>query len=399
VKRTAAISLGGAAAVIAIAVYALWPGDRASTQTSAPPHAAPAAVEPGASAAAPPQAGCAPALPAAAVDPYPEHGIDGVSTDDPLTAYRRANVYPPTSRPLSAEHVDLLAPNQRHETARPTDADDGTMFLFTADRYFVIGDEALTATLEVWRDHTPIAPTIRQAFAVVLRPGQAPEPADAIPITYTPRPGGGVIARFAPSTLRGLERQTAIGMYIEFGTGAGETAVQRASFDFQYTPAGGIPARFTGTFSDVIVDGSLVVTAEVDVARAGPYLIDCNLYDAAGQPVAWTRFKAPLAAGRQRAPLVFFGKVLVDAAARGPFRIGQLRGARFDAGRDPDLEQMPPYAGAYETRAYTPDQFSSAEWDSPEKRKMIELLTQQQATGRHQGAATPAPVGEPGDGQ
>lgn len=395
-KRTAAVGAAGAVAIV-IVVYALWPRDREHSART-PPHAAPAVVEPGASATAPDHAGRAPAL-ATRVDPYPEHGIDGVSTDDPLTAYRRANVYPPTSRPLSAEHADLLAPNQRHETARPTDADDGTMFLFTADRYFVIGDEALTATLEVWRDHTPIAPAIRQAFAVVLRPGQAPAPADAIPITYTPRPGGGVVARFAPSTLRGLEHQTAIGMYIEFATGTGEAAVQRASFDFQYTPAGGIPARFTGTFSDAIVDGSVVVTAEVDVARAGPYLIDCNLYDAAGQPVAWTRFKAPLAAGRQRAPLVFFGKVLVDAGARGPFRIGQLRGARFDAGRDPDLEQMPPYPGAYETRAYTPDQFSSAEWDSPEKRKLIELLTQQQAAGRHQGAATPAPAGEPGDGQ
>jgi hypothetical protein len=395
-RRTAAV--GGAGAVaIAIAVYALWPRDRGRS-TSAPPHAAPAAVEHGASAASPDHAGRAPA-PALAtrIEPYPEHGIDGVSTDDPLTAYRRANVYPPTSRPLTAEHADLLAPNQRHETARPTDADDGTMFLFTADRYVVVGDEALTATLEVWRDHAPIEPAVRQAFAVVLRPGQPPAPADAIPITYTPRPGGGVVARFAPSAIRGLERQTAIGMYIEFG--AGEAGVQRASFDFQYTPAGGIPARFTGGFSDAIVDGSLVVTAELDVARAGPYLIDCNLYDAAGQPVAWTRFKAPLAAGRQPAPLVFFGKVLVDAGARGPFRLGQLRGARFDAGRDPDLEQMPAYAGAYETRAYTPDQFSSAEWDSPEKRKMIELLTQQQATGRHQGAAAPAPAGEPGDGQ
>src|SRR5262245_29714534 len=55
------------------------------------------------------------ALPPPPVAPYPATGAPGISTDDPLTAYRRANVYPPTSRPLSKDQDDLLKPGRRHE--------------------------------------------------------------------------------------------------------------------------------------------------------------------------------------------------------------------------------------------------------------------------------------------
>jgi hypothetical protein len=153
------------------------------------------------------------------------------------------------------------------------------------------------------------------------------------------------------------------------------------------TPARGIPARFTGAFRDAIEAGSLVIHAGVAVDTPGHYVIDCNLFDAADQPVAWSRFKGELAAGVHDADLVFFGKVILDGHARGPFHIGQLRGARFAPGLDPDLEQMPPFTGSYTTAAYPPDVFSDAEYDSPGKQKMIELLGQ---GSNHRGAAGPS---------
>jgi hypothetical protein len=160
-------------------------------------------------------------------------------------------------------------------------------------------------------------------------------------------------------------------MYVEFDHGHG---TQRAHFDFQYTPAGGIPARFTGAFGDAVEAGSLVVHAGVEVTTPGHYVIDANLFDAADQPVAWSRFKGELAAGTQDAELVFFGKVIVDAGAHGPFHLGQLRGARYAPGEDPDLEQMASFTGSYVTRPYPTDAFSSAEYDSVDKQRMIELL-------------------------
>jgi len=127
-----------------------------------------------------------------------------------------------------------------------------------------------------------------------------------------------------------------------------------------------------------------VIHAGVAVDTPGRYVIDCNLFDAADQPVAWSRFKGDLAAGVHDADLMFFGKVILDGHARGPFHIGQLRGARFAPGLDPDLEQMPPFAGGYTTAPYPPDAFSDAEYDSPDKQRMIELLGQDR---NHRGAA------------
>jgi hypothetical protein len=311
-------------------------------------------------------------VPAPAVAPYPERGTPGLSTDDPLTAYRRANVYPPTSRPLSRDQVDLLQPDRRHEIMRPDDHGAGITYLFTADRYFVIGDQVLTATLDVRRNGAPIPVTIARAYAVVVDPGAK----DAVPVALAFAPSGSTPSSLssvvAPAKL-GLARQSAIGVYLEFDHGGGR---QSAHFDFQYTPTRGIPARFTGAFSDEIDAGSLVIHAGVEVAAPGHYAIDCNLFDAADQPVAWSRFKGELAAGVQATDLLFFGKVIVDGKARGPFHIGQLRGARYAPGLDPDLEQIPPFTGSYATRPYPTDAFSDAEYDSPQKQKMIELLGQ-----------------------
>jgi len=245
----------------------------------------------------------------------------------------------------------------------------------TADRYFVIADETLTATLDVRRDGKPAVATITRAFAVVIDPASHHEP---VPIAFAPA-GGVLAATIAPGRL-GLARQSAISINVEFDYGDGK---QRAHIDFQYTPAAGIPARFTGVFLDGLESGSLVIHAGVDVIAPGPYLIDANLYDTTEQPVAWTRFKGDLAAGPQSADLVFFGKVLVDAAAHGPFHLGQLRGARFAPGRDPDLEQMPPFTGTFTTRPYATTDFSDAEYDSPEKQRMIDLLTNDR---NHRGA-------------
>lgn len=327
-------------------------------------------------------------LPAPPVTPYPERGTAGLSTDDPLTAYRKANVYPPTSRPLTAEQLDLLQPNQRHEATQPTEHGLGVSYLFTADRYFVIGDETLTATLEVRKNGTPIPVKITQAYAAVLDPVTHVD--KQIPLTFGAR-GTSLASTFAPSTLP-LKRQTAIAIDVEFDHGSG---TQHGHFDFQYTPAGGIPARFTGTFGDAIDAGSLVVRAGVEVTAPGHYVIDANLFDAADQPVAWSRFKGELAAGTQAAELVFFGKVIVDAAAHGPFHIGQLRGARYAPGEDPDLEQMPSFTGSYVTQPYPTRAFSDAEYDSADKQRMIQLLSQDNGHRGGAGRGDQAPAQTP----
>jgi hypothetical protein len=386
-RRAVALALGLAlaAAVVALIAWRIRGEAPAATQAGAPPSpATPAAPGVTVRAAASPELAGVPV-----VGPGPERGGPGASTDDPLTAYRKLNVYPPASRSLTRENVDLLRPGERHERRRPTDADDGVDFLFTADRYFVFGDEAIAPSLDVRRDGKPIPVTITQAFAAVMDPGNR-DPA-RFPLEL--RGGSPLRGAFAPAVMR-LSRQAAVGLYVEFDYGG---ARQRARLELQYTPAAGIPARFTGTFQDAVANGSLVIRAGVAVARGGHYLIDCNLYDSEDRPVGWTRSKVELTESTREVELSFFGKVITDQGARGPFKIGQLRGSRFDPGRDPDLEQMQPYTGSYTTRAYPASAFSDAEYDSPEKQRMLRFLAEQQAKGVHQAGARSADPGTAGD--
>ena len=378
---------------IAIALVALLAAAALWWHTTDPLEAAGArtlVTGPAAGPAAPPAASRTAAvarvtpLPPPPVTPYPTGGVPGIATDDPLTAYKKANVYPPTSRPLTRDQLDLLQPNRRHEAMREADQGDGITYLFTADRYFVIADETLTATLDVRRDGKPIVVTITQAMFAVLDPVNHRE--QPIPLAFAPR-AGVLAATIAPAKLA-LARQSAIGVYVEFDHGDGK---QRVHIDFQYTPSAGIPARFTGTFHDAVESGSLVIHAAVDVVTPGPYVIDANLFDASDQPIAWTRFKGDLGAGPRVADLVFFGKVLVDTSARGPFHIGQLRGARFAPGRDPDLEQMPPFTGTFTTKPYATTDFSDAEYDSADKQRMIDLLGNDR---NHRGAAASGTASE-----
>jgi hypothetical protein len=319
------------------------------------------------------------------LEPYPELGTGGLTRDDPVTAYRKANIYPPGSRPLTREHIDLLKPNERHETWRPTEADDGTTFLFTADRFFAFGSDVVTSTLSV-KSAKPV--TIVQALVGTTDPAFKP-----VPMTYT-QSGDVWTAQLAPSAFK-LPAQTELGVFIEFDDG---TTKQRAHYNLQYTPDGGVPAQFSGVFADSIVSGSLDLRVGMQVIEPGHYVLDCNLYDASDNPVGWVHWKGDLASGAQNADLEFFGKVIVDANAKGPFHIGQLRGARFDPGHQPDLEQVPPFGGTYATAAYTTNEFSGDEYDSAEKQKMLQFLSQQQQLGVHQaGAVSPPGPTQPGD--
>ena len=319
------------------------------------------------------------------IEAYPELGAGGLTRDDPVTAYRKANIYPPGSRPLTREHVDLLKPNERHESWRPTEADDGTTYLFTADRFFAFGNDVVTSTLTV-KSAKPVK--IVQALVATTDPAFVP-----VAMTYTQN-GNVWTAQLAPASLK-LSVQTELGIYIEFDDG---TTKERSHYNVQYTPESGVPARFSGVFADSIVQGSLDVRVGVQVTDAGHYVLDCNLYDAGDNPVAWVHWKGDLASGAQSADLSFFGKVIVDAGAKGPFRIGELRGARFDPGHQPDLAQMPPYPGTYATHAYATNEFSGDEYDSADKQKMLNFLTQQQQAGVHQaGATSPGQTGSAGD--
>ena len=296
--------------------------------------------------------------------------VDGIpsaplSRRTALEHYLRASRFPPTSRPLTLANTDLTHPNRRHESKRRSQDNPDLTFLFTADRYFVMDMDGLTATLQVWRNDVSIPAQVMAAGLRVV----SPTPGPVVPIAFTSA-NEMAVATFAPGEL--IEGPHAMIVALDITFAVDET-VENASISFQFTPPNGVPARFTGQFADSVVGGSLLVRAGLQIFQAGYYIVDANLW-ADDQPVAWTRFKGALPEGEAEVPLEFFGKAIHARNLEGPYRIGELRGARFDEGRNPDMDHIPSIETTYQTTAYPLDVFSNADWTSSFKQRKIEAL-------------------------
>ncbi len=126
--------------------------------------------------------------------------------------------------------------------------------------------------------------------------------------------------------------------------------------------------------------------ARVDALEAGRYSFTTVLHDATtGQALATGTLTRDLPAGRTRIPLEFYGLILSEKKATGPFLVKGLLGERLlndteikdlTEGKLPVSPEgvLEPLGVEYRTRAYLLEQFTDREFDSPEKRQRIRDL-------------------------
>jgi hypothetical protein len=156
------------------------------------------------------------------------------------------------------------------------------------------------------------------------------------------------------------------------------------------------PAKFTGKFHERLENGSLIVSAEVQVRLSGSYRIEANLMADNPEPLAHARTDVKLGGGTQWVDLLFFGKILRDRRVPGPYVLTGLRGQQMNLPISPDDLNLPPeqverilantqqtepikrgilpFLGEYRTEKYQLSQFSDAEYDSEFKRERIAEL-------------------------
>ena len=155
-------------------------------------------------------------------------------------------------------------------------------------------------------------------------------------------------------------------------------------------------AEFGASIQDRVENGHLVVSVPVRVFKTGFYEVEANLQQKEGdqQFIATSTFEGDLEAGSQTVKLAFFGKIIRDKNADGPYLVKMIRGKRHntpvtptmllkiqrEGGQlpnitttEPDLEYFPPIA-EHATGAYRADEFSDKEWDSPAKKARIKFL-------------------------
>lgn len=294
-----------------------------------------------------------------------------------IQRYLEANVYPPTSGRLTADATDLLHPNQRYERPRPLDEDGDVTFIFTADRYYYTGDETALVWLEVLEGRQPAEVEVYQATARAEEDGgPSGEPVD---LGLTPSDGGRwstalELAQAFP------DHHGTILLEVAFQVDGGE--LHSEAIRIFSTPLDRVPAQFSGDFRDSVDDGSLLVEVGVDVHEPGFFRFDANLYDRNGEPVAFAVFKGDLEPGQNWLPLEFFGKVLRDQGAEGPYTVDQIRGYRFLEGQTPDQERLVDEIVTHKTSSYDAAAFSDAVYTSEHKERMVQLMLDDIEAGR-----------------
>jgi hypothetical protein len=355
------------AAALAVVVVIVFLGGSQETRPPAPTQAAPPAAA--APVARELQVSARPAFARRAGDE-----LGAAQLREQYEHYKAGSVYPDWSYPLTPDQGFLLQWNAAVSHDLPVDDAQTIFFRFDAEKGRVFAGEPYLSWAEAWtvehgeRTNLPIR---FEKASVVITSG--PQQGDAFDLVYRDDgTGGDAVAgdhrysnRFVPSEHDELSQASSarIEAYVEVGG-------QRRRFlrDFVWAPR---PVLEVVAVRDRIQDGSLVATLDCEVFEDGLYTAYGNLFAADGTtPLATSKRSYPLKAGRQQVDLVFFGKVLSDQQVDGPYVLKDVHGLRR-MGADEHNNVWWQHGGTHRTRAYAAADFSSAEWDDPEKRERL----------------------------
>ncbi|NNL95385.1 MAG: hypothetical protein HKO64_07145, partial [Xanthomonadales bacterium] len=242
-----------------------------------------------------------------------------------LDQFRERTRYPASTRKINENSFDLLNPGARHENRQalpgPDNPDLAWQVLFTADRFFVTGDEPILISLQLWNRGEAVLPESVSLQAEAVGPGDR-----RAPVMLAARSDGKAKTTVFEPNKHWPEYLGRVRVGAKFS--ARDLKPQSGELDFFFTGKERVPAHFTGTFRDFMAGGDLLIEVGLDVHRDGIFRIDGNLFDRAGKPFGWARFEGPLAQGNAVAALRYYGLLFHDAEAQAPFTLRNLHGYR-----------------------------------------------------------------------
>ncbi len=332
-----------------------------------------------------------------------------------LEDYRKWSVYPPNSRPLLRDHEDLIEyqiiktrpqallfvdPVAQKPTA------SAYQCLLQPAKHTVVGEEPQVVTF--WCNRAPDGAFVPIEITEVVLQKRTPAGVKRLPTPNMNDRGedGDRKAKdnvhtltWKPSRQDWGEMDLTIKLKIPDEKEGREYELSTSFFS---TPR--LVAEYTGQSRDRIADGSLVISAEVNVIVPGYYELVANLFGENDEPVAISRTKLDLKAGKQWVDFLFFGRVLRDRGVESPFVLKGLRGERKNlavlpselagkspeemerlmqaslnrpAANQPNREVMPPSDKQLRTARYRLSEFSNRAYDSPDKKERLKLYEEQ----------------------
>jgi hypothetical protein len=301
-----------------------------------------------------------------------------------LERYLEWAKYPPNSRPLEPTQVDLLDP---YNSDRPPVPVSGLSAACT-----LVPQSAVSVGTKEFKIYLHCKSSLGQPLKV-----------DSVKARVYTEDRGKQKASAAPRIDAGNRPDQSIQFLVKPGVQDWGDMFLEADFNVQgkrhnqrahwfSTPHN--VAEFKQGATESVRQGHLYVRIPVWIHKAGYFAFDANLFSKSG-PVATSSVEGDYSAGLQTIEFQFFGKVIRDKKAGGPFTIRNIRGMRNNSPVTPSMvrdsingkplpphkeqtepwqEFMEPFAGAVTTAPHSLAVFSSLEWQSPEKTRRIQFL-------------------------
>ncbi|WP_236068175.1 choice-of-anchor X domain-containing protein [Citreicoccus inhibens] len=321
-----------------------------------------------------------------------------------LESYVVATRYPPDSRP-SREHPDQMELPEPERTRRLVsrtgsgDSASDVQMRLKQDKVFVVGEESVLFSVACEDErHTPRPCEVVSAVAHEAEHVPGAGGVKGVPLAFADdgaegdaRAGDGIITgRFQPSRQGFPLYSGTLRVDVHVRSGQVEDS---SFFDILYTPAA--PATFTRKVREVVENGSLQLYLGIQVRKAGRYVVSGRLDDESGVAFAYVSFNEELPEGAHEVKLTVFGKLIIDEAPTFPLLLRDVDGFLLKESGDPDRELMATLRGpVHTTREYAPTAFSPAEWQSEERTRYINRLTQDvdEAKQQRDSTGTPSPA-------
>ena len=352
--------------------------------------------------------------------------LDDASGKGGAAAFEDFAKYPPESRPLDTSNWDLLHPwstdnvptalvpvevfqqmetlqkaglSEQEISQRVTMPQALPQYLFDLNKTILAStQDELQAKLTILPSPGSTAPVRFQITRVELIGDDyfGSPSLGAVPFTCE---AAGSICTFrwqAPSEEKkywgSLELQVTIGI-------EGMVGEFQARQSFYSSPM--VAGRFTGDFTESLSNGSLVIDVGVEVQRRMVCFVSANLYSVDNEaPLQSAQLRLIMDPSMKSVPFTFFGKIFRDYAAQGAFRLQDLKAqcenlhyppewfmdsqayqAQLEtfqknqtAPREPQRVYFEYSTHSYVTRRYANNEFSDAEWQSPEKNGKLQGL-------------------------
>ncbi|MBN2725353.1 MAG: hypothetical protein JXR95_14915 [Deltaproteobacteria bacterium] len=333
-----------------------------------------------------------------------DNGLAGVVTDDNvygnsksvkrlLNLYKKSRRYGLSTFKLTSDMVDILKPNRFHAVTAPfttrADSADGQFsddpeeriyFRFETDRFSFMEDEKIEIRLAVYRGEKSKKPLKAVLSDVSVSKNNEQGVFELLTTTnmgeYSPRfPGDSqYVGNFIPSKFIPDFFDGYLKFSVKWQIEGENPSVSEILVHYTRFP----PAEFTGNMRDEIVDGSLKLTAGLNVRKAGKYILTALLYDSDGKnPIAYSNIAVQLGEGETQAEFIFYGIVFRDLAIAGPYKITKLSGYLSGVsafGKGPLLKD---WTGSFQTQPYKLDEFTNLPFTDPVTQSTINAYEKQ----------------------